>query len=681
MNITLEPFSKGINRIPNRYVVFIMACLLTFAWCPFQAQSPHDTLLLNRYNKLCLKYEDESGDSLFKYANLQLNLALKVKSEKHIVHAYTNLGVANTRLFKFNDALTYFLKAREVIEKYYSTTSVSPLYGQIGYIYLRLERKAEAYKYFKMQQSVSILEKNYKSHLGSMVNLADYFNTQGQVDSTIAILNSALSISRQRHIRHFEVIILDNLANAYYSKALETEDKKLFIKVNQYADTALVLHYQDKDSSAIFYIYGLLGAVNMDMANYAKSEGYYKQYISYSQRTSDIFNLKIALDEFSTLYARQGKYNLAYKYRLRFDSINRLYLGEVAGKQVQELNTKYGTEKKEQQNMLLKKQNELSTETIKQQKIISYFIISALIISVIVAFFMYRIYSQKKKAHLLITRQKEEVDRKQIKIEEQKRVIEEKQKEILDSINYAKRIQYALLASDELLSENLSSSNHSLTAGYFVLFKPKDIVSGDFYWATEYNNKFYLAICDSTGHGVPGAFMSLLNIGFLSEAIREKNISQPHLILNDVRKRLIESISKDDQQDGMDGILLCIDKTANTITYAAANNSPILIRENVLIELPKDKMPVGKGQTADSFTLHTINLQKGDSLYLYTDGYPDQFGGPKGKKFMYKQLNHALSDISHEGPMRQLELLTQRFDAWKGELEQVDDVLIIGIRI
>ena len=215
----------------------------------------------------------------------------------------------------------------------------------------------------------------------------------------------------------------------------------------------------------------------------------------------------------------------------------------------------------------------------------------------------------------------------------------------------------------------------------FILFKPKDIVSGDFYWATEHNNKFYLAICDCTGHGVPGAFMSLLNIGFLSEAIKENDIETPNEIFNYVRTRLLNSISKEGQQDGMDGILICLDKVTKQLTYAAANNEPILISNAQIKELAKDKMPVGKGEKNESFKLFSIDAKVGDTIYLYTDGFADQFGGPKGKKFKYKPLNELLLSNVAEPMERQKELLDTTIESWKGNLEQVDDILIVGIKI
>ena len=255
-------------------------------------------------------------------------------------------------------------------------------------------------------------------------------------------------------------------------------------------------------------------------------------------------------------------------------------------------------------------------------------------------------------------------------LSDSRELILEKNKEIIDSINYARRIQYTLLAHENFLEENLVE--------HFVYFKPKDIVSGDFYWAGKHDNRFYLASCDSTGHGVPGAFMSLLNISFLNEAINEKNIEEPHLIFNHVRKQLIENISKDGGQDGMDAILVCIE--GNKVTYAAANNSPVIIKNKQLITLEADKMPIGKGEKEDSFMLRSIELEKGDLLFLYTDGYADQFGGPKGKKFKYKALNNLLLGYSGESMEKQKELLSKHFEDWRGKLEQIDDVCVIGIK-
>ncbi|HEY6160253.1 MAG TPA: SpoIIE family protein phosphatase, partial [Bacteroidia bacterium] len=246
-----------------------------------------------------------------------------------------------------------------------------------------------------------------------------------------------------------------------------------------------------------------------------------------------------------------------------------------------------------------------------------------------------------------------------------------KQGEILDSIRYAKRIQNALFLNNDLIKEHFPDN--------FIVFKPKDIVSGDFYWTTKSGSKFYLAVCDSTGHGVPGAFMSLLNVTFLNEAINEKGIDSPERVFDFVRQRLVERISQEGAKDGMDGILICWDTQKEQLTYAAANNTPFLVRGKDGKEWGADRMPIGKGESASGFKLNQVEFQKGDRLYLFTDGYADQFGGPKGKKFRYKQLQELLvssSDLTFEEQSRILETTIVQ---WKGDLEQTDDILVIGI--
>ena len=259
----------------------------------------------------------------------------------------------------------------------------------------------------------------------------------------------------------------------------------------------------------------------------------------------------------------------------------------------------------------------------------------------------------------------------------QKDIIEEKQKEILDSINYAKRIQFSLLASENLLNQYLPE--------HFVLFKPKDVVSGDFYWATPTPEGFVFITADCTGHGVPGAFMSLLNISKLSQAINENKITRPDLILNNVRSEIVNALNaegSEESKDGMDAVLCKLDIKNMNLQYAAANNAFYIIRDNELLTCKADKMPVGKGHDDSiSFTFNEITLQKGDVVYTFTDGYADQFGGPRGKKFKYKQLEDIMLEICSLPLKEQSKILNQKFEDWKGNLDQVDDVLIIGFKI
>ena len=259
----------------------------------------------------------------------------------------------------------------------------------------------------------------------------------------------------------------------------------------------------------------------------------------------------------------------------------------------------------------------------------------------------------------------------------QRHIVEEKHKEITDSINYAERIQRSFLASKDLLDENLKD--------HFVFFKPKDVVSGDFYFAEKLNNgSFLLATADSTGHGVPGAIMSLLNITSLEKAI--ENQDQPSDILNTTRKIIIERLKKDGSveggKDGMDCSVICFDFKKKKIIVSAANNPVWIVRGSETIEIKPDKMPVGKHDKQDvSFTQQTIDIKKGDVIYTLTDGFSDQFGGSLGKKFMSKKLRELLSKNAHLPMEEQRTILENTFISWVGDLEQIDDVTLIGVRV
>ncbi len=273
----------------------------------------------------------------------------------------------------------------------------------------------------------------------------------------------------------------------------------------------------------------------------------------------------------------------------------------------------------------------------------------------------------------LLREKEDEIERlKNIELKNAYELIAAKNKEITDSINYAKRIQFSLIAHDDFLKKYLSD--------YFVLFHPKDIVSGDFYWAVKQDHYFFIAVCDSTGHGVPGAFMSLLSITCLNEAIVEKNILTPGAIFDFVRDKLTSTISREGQKDGFDGILVRIDIATGEVSYAAANTAPILIRNGEIMSLDKDRFPVGYTDHPEKFSDFVLKTYRDDVLYLHTDGFIDQFGGPKGKKYKRSQLYSFLSGIAHLEMEEQCLQLKNEFINWQGNQEQVDDVCFVGIK-
>ncbi|GAB4133275.1 MAG: hypothetical protein Fur0041_05360 [Bacteroidia bacterium] len=364
---------------------------------------------------------------------------------------------------------------------------------------------------------------------------------------------------------------------------------------------------------------------------------------------------------YSILLENEGRYKEANEYLRLYinlsDSIlNQENLNKLAGME-KELNKNKVENLEKEKIIASQKQKEIEAE-LSRQKITTYFIIALSVLMMAGIVFIYRGYRSKQQANTIISSQNAS--------------LEQKNKEITDSISYAKRIQYTLLAHDELLKKNLKE--------HFVFYQPKDIVSGDFYWATEKGNKFYLAVCDSTGHGVPGAFMSLLNISFLNEAINEKDIEEPSEILNYVRQKLISNFTHENAQDGMDGVLFCFEKGSTMVRYASAYITPVLFSAQQSQRLACDKMPVGVGVRQEPFSTFTFDVKPNDILYITTDGYADQFGGEEGKKLMFKNLLVRLNSIKGLSFPDQRDELSKHFNAWKGDLEQIDDVTVMGVR-
>ena len=299
---------------------------------------------------------------------------------------------------------------------------------------------------------------------------------------------------------------------------------------------------------------------------------------------------------------------------------------------------------------------------------LSYVILGSLLIILI---FRLRTSHLKKRQDILEL----EVASATEEIRLQKDEIEEHHKEIKDSIEYAKRIQNAILPSPSLINELLKNS--------FILYKPKDIVAGDFYWIERQNNKILFAAADCTGHGVPGALVSVICNGALNRAVKEFKCLAPGEILDKVRDLIIEEFEKSEEEvkDGMDIALCALE--GNKLSYAGAHNPLWIIRKNSteVEEIKADKQPVGKYDIKSPFNSHETELNSGDTLYIFSDGFADQFGGEKGKKFKSKNFKNLLLSIQNETIEMQHILINDAFENWRGSLEQLDDVCVIGIRI
>lgn len=605
------------------------------------------------------KYNDQLGP-LAKKLMQDKNSGIKLKAKRHYSDYLNNKGYLSNNIGDITLALDYFHQSLRIQEDVGDKSGQSYSLNNIGYIYNSQKQTGRALAYY--QKSLALQNEIGDKHgqAQSVSNIGNIYERKGNLKKALFYYFKGLAIRRTIKDKHGIGYSLQNIGNIYFSQ-------KNYFSALYYYTKSLELRKKVNDTQGICYALCNMSKIYLAQNNTALALKYGNEALARAREIGYPENISLASTILEEVYLKEEKFNKAHEMlklavKMR-DSINNNDIRKSAErKQLQ-----YEFEKKEVISKAEQEKRELTyVAKANQQRIIIYAIIAGLVICCFFGALMYNRFKITQRQNIIIQSQKKLV-------EDQKHVLEAHQKEIVDSINYAKRIQYALLAHEDFFLRNLTS--------HFILFKPKDIVSGDFYWATEHNDNFYLAVCDSTGHGVPGAFMSLLSIGFLSEAIKEKDIEDPSKVFDYVRKRLIESITNENQKDGFDGILVRINKISSEVTYAAANNHPVVISGDKICHLACDKMPVGKGERTNEFSLYNLTSKPGDTIYLYTDGYADQFGGPKGKKFKYKALNDLLLLNSTQSMQNQKMELEHGLVNWQGDLEQVDDILIIGIRI
>jgi len=674
-------------------------------WGIYNDEKQLDTNRLNAIESIVRSYLERNADTAILYAEKQLALAQQTKQYKYEANAFSFLGYVHYFEDNTSQSLEFFQKALKLYQVQGNKIRMSKCYAFIGLVYFKKSNYPQTLDYYFKSLKIEEELGNTRGIALGYNNIGLVYDKQSKYDKALEYYFKALKIYDSLGIK---IGVANSLLNsgAIYDKQLKREKA-----LNNYLQ-ALKIYQEEESEQDISFCLTCLGIIYFDQMNYAVALEYYNKALEINERlsnkkemstcllnigtlynttgnyqlaainfnkakqlsteTDDLDNLRLSYEGLSRVYANTGNYKMAYENHLKFKELTDSIFNVENSRQLSDIKTNFEVDKKENElKAKAEAQQLVSNEEKKRQLFITYAVIAVLVIVLVFSFFLYQRFR-------LTNKQKQIIEEKNRETEAQKAIIESHQKETIDSINYARRIQYALLANKDLLEKHLPQ--------HFVLYNPKDIVSGDFYWAAEHDNTFYLAVCDSTGHGVPGAFMSLLNIGFLNEAIKEQDISQPHEVLNFVRQRLIASIGIDGQQDGMDAILICIDlkpnkEKAGIINYAAANNVPVLVRNNKVIELGRDKMPVGKGEKTQSFSQFSFNLQEEDNLYLFTDGYVDQFGGPNGKKFKYRQLEDLLLKAAHLPSNQQKQLLSDEFENWKGDLEQVDDVCLIGIKL
>ena len=701
-------------------------------------------ILVDALTSLGVLYDD-SGNSA-KAVNLlndALNLSKEINYRNGIVRSINNLGFSYYFTNKYTEAIEYFEESYKLCEEVNDTNSMELNARLLGACYYRQGNYTKAVE--KYIESLKLSDKLGNTYVvaGNMNNIANVYKVQKYYDEAFEYYIQSKNVYRDVNDSSRLAISYNNLGNLLREKVdhitdtlkkagkYSSEDSLNFIKdylqAKKYIDSSIFIIEKLNDSSNLggkYFnkanilvklkryneaLYEFQKAINIaEKLNderqisqflmgagelYFKMNNYNKS-LEYTQRSQKIAE-KLELIEYqkgnfeimSWVYEKYGNYYMALENYKKYIEKKDIMFNEESQKTIRQMKEIYESDKKQQEIKRLADLDDANQKIIKTQKKVNIAIgfgAVILLAFLIFAFMQLRVIKRKNillnEKNIQISQQKEEIEAQRDEIQEQRDVVMKQKEEITDSIHYAQRIQKAVLPSDELAG--------SILPEHFILFRPRDIVSGDFYWMTKKNNRVITVAADCTGHGVPGAFMSMLGVSFLNEIVNKLEKPEAHLILNHLRDyvktTLDQTGKKDEAKDGMDISLTIYDFNKKTVEYAGAYNPMYIVRkgEEEVIEYKADKMPIGIYiKEKESFTKHEVQLQSGDMVYTFSDGFIDQFGGDSGRKFMSRPFKQLLLDIQKKSMADQREILYKAFDKWRGEYPQIDDVIILGIRI
>jgi CheY-like chemotaxis protein/serine phosphatase RsbU (regulator of sigma subunit) len=558
-----------------------------------------------------------------------------------------------------------YLSQVEKYEKENNKLEAANYLNRVAYLYWQNGSGIKSIEYFKRSLSINQELGNTNAIKAIYNNLGFIYSQNSDYDNALVNFNESLKLSREQNNK---LDIASGIINI--SQVLsELED---YSKSNEGLEEALNLGKEINNFQIIKNCYELLYSNYEKLGDSRKSQEYFRLYVSLQRhlQKKELESLETrtrqaearALEKELQLINTKDTLNEMVKINREIQLKNQLLNKE---KTLKDLALK---EEKARRNVL--------EARIRARKIMLFFIVIAFLLLAFILTLIYIQFNQKKKANKLLHDQN-------VEIENQRDLANIQRQKITDSIQYAQRIQQAILPPKDLLD--------SLLHDYFVLYRPKDIVSGDFYWITKKGNILIVTAADCTGHGVPGGFMSMLGVAFLNEIVNKivinRHISslQADSILNELRINVSRSLHqtgrREEPKDGMDMALCIIDFEENKLQYAGARNPLLIIRNGELIHYKADRMSVSYSHKMNkSFTRYNINLEVNDALYIFTDGYYDQFGGEEDTKFGLNKFNELILSIYHKPMSEQRKILISKHEEWRGKRNQLDDILIIGFK-
>lgn len=665
--------STAINNLGFMYHVYsdYDSAIVQYEKCIEIYKSIEDTLGISRgYNNLAMVYKD-AGD---------LEKAVELLTKAHDVSSSTgdyqllNITLTNfsniyIQLGELNKAIDYLFKAIKLQEEKGDSRGLAHTYTTLASLYHSQEDYENSKVYCEMAVKKG-LEVNDIDVLGSSYNNLGFIYDMMNQDS-LALSYYLLSLEYREKISDIKGIAesYSNLGS-YYMEHNDT------LKGISYIEESVQLREQIGNLEGLSNSYQKLAGYYLDQGDVEKALDFGKKSFEQAEKIGYADDIKTSAQILSKIYAQTKDYQKAYEMHVLYLEKRDLLFNKENQKDIIQQQVDYEYAKKTLADSLNtaktleiaeleKSHKQEQLDKANQRNAAMLVGIILLLAAVVLAVFAYR---NKRRSEQIISEQKE-------KVEEQKHMLEESNKEILDSITYAHRIQNAILPPDSLVKKHLPQS--------FVFYRPKDIVAGDFYWLEELEDKVVFAAADCTGHGVPGALVSVICSNALSKGVVEEKITDPGKLLDRTRELVIQTFSRshEDVKDGMD-ISLCR-LNGRSLWWAGANNPLWIIRngQNEIEEIKGNKQPVGLYADQNPFETHHVTLERGDTIYLFSDGYHDQFGGNKGKKLKTGNFKKILLQHNHLEMEEVKEKLATIFDEWRGDFEQIDDVCIIGFRV
>ncbi len=641
-------------------------------WSVYRNVKNHDTIRLRAFNDIAWSLLYTNPDSTYILGHIELEMARTKKLKYWETKALNTIGASYQVKGNYIKAIDFYQQCLKIREELKDLKGVAASLANIGSIYININEFDKALEY--QLRSLKLAEE-----MGNKESMASSLNNIGIIYQNLADYPKALEYN-QKSLKLYEALgdkqgvaaSYANIGNTYATLGDNNKALECQLKSN-----AIAREIGDKfgESTSLTAI----GKSYMKQKKYSLALECLNRSNQIAKETEDIISEKEVTEVLYETHKEMGNFTKALSFYERFITLKDSILKEDNQKQIANKELQYQYEKKAAADSVVNAEERKVTHAlilaknaqIEQDNTQKWALYGGVFLLLVFGGLMYNRFR-------ITIKQKNIIEVQKLETEKQKEILEEKQKEILASISYAKRLQEAILPPHSLVKQHLPNS--------FFFYKPKDIVAGDFYWleTDQKNNDILLfAAADCTGHGVPGAMVSVVCSNALNRTVNEFGITNPGDILDKVSELVVETFEKSESEvnDGMDISLCNFNKKTYELKWSGANNPLWVIRENLFMEYKPNKQPIGKVDAPLPFTTQTIQLQKNDTVYIFTDGYADQFGGEKGKKFKLSSLQELFLSICNLPINEQLKSIEETLKNWQGEIDQVDDILIIGIRV